>query len=170
MKNLNTEPSISFRAPDAEDGFRVHKLIASCKPLDENSIYCNLLQCSHFSGTCCVAEVNGHIAGFVSGYRLPEKPDTLFIWQVAVSEDARGNGLASRMIESLLLRPGCEGVHFLEATITADNSASWGLFEGLAKKLSTELLRGDMFDRDRHFNGQHESELRMQLGPLTVRD
>jgi len=168
MKIENTTSSISLRAPDAADGFWVHQLVASCKPLDENSVYCNLLQCSHFSSTCCLAEIDGRIMGFVSAYRLPENPDTLFIWQVAVSKEARGNGLAGRMIESLLSRQSCEGVHFIEATITADNKASWGLFEGLAKKLSTELSRGDLFDCDQHFNGQHQSELRMRLGPIAV--
>src|SRR3546814_7919148 len=81
-----------FRMPKAEDGAAISKLIAACPPLDRNSAYCNLLQCSHFADTCIVAERDGYIAGWISGYRPPSEPDRFFIWQVAVSETARGAG------------------------------------------------------------------------------
>lgn len=35
---------ITLRKPESQDGARLHKLISECKPLDENSTYCNLLQ------------------------------------------------------------------------------------------------------------------------------
>src|SRR3546814_7917944 len=95
--------------PKAEDGAAISKLIAACPPLDRNSAYCNLLQCSHFADTCIVAERDGYIAGWISGYRPPSEPDRFFIWQVAVSETARGAGLAGRMIDMLLARPSAAG-------------------------------------------------------------
>src|SRR3546814_15402672 len=95
--------------PKAEDGAAISKLIAACPPLDRNSAYCNLLQCSHFADTCIVAERDGYIAGWISGYRPPSEPDRFFIWQVAVSETARGAGLAGRMIDMLLARPAAAG-------------------------------------------------------------
>ena len=96
--------SIRLRIPEPSDGLAVSKLIASCPPLDTNSVYCNLLQCSHFSQTSIAAELNQALVGFVSGYRLPDRPDTLFIWQVAISDQARGHGLATRMVNALLQR------------------------------------------------------------------
>ena len=41
----NEEEPIILRAPRADDGSAVNELIERCKPLDENSVYCNLLQC-----------------------------------------------------------------------------------------------------------------------------
>ena len=40
--SADTQDDIIFRKPESPDGPRVHKLIAECKPLDENSVYCNL--------------------------------------------------------------------------------------------------------------------------------
>src|SRR5690606_21532662 len=65
---------IVFRRPSELDGPQVTALIADCPPLDVNSAYCNLLQCSHFADTCVVAERAGQIVGWISGYRPPSAP------------------------------------------------------------------------------------------------
>ena len=65
---------LTLRRPDAEDGAAVNGLIEQCKPLDENSVYCNLLQCSHFAETSSLAEIDGEVVGFVSGYLVPDSP------------------------------------------------------------------------------------------------
>ncbi len=163
----SSEPHL--RAPTAEDGKAVHDLIARCPPLDGNSLYCNLLQCSHFADTCVLAEVDGQIAGFISAYRLPRRPATLFVWQVAVSGPARGRGLARRMLLELLAREACAGVDTLETTITPDNRASWSLFTSLARALAAPLTQATMFDRERHFQGGHASEMLVRIGPFTTR-
>lgn len=158
---------ITLRAPVAEDGAAVYDLIAQCPPLDTNSMYCNLLQCSHFSATSVTAELNDDVVGFISGYIQPDKPDTLFIWQVAVGEKARGQGLASRMLKDILARQACHAVSFVETTITPDNRPSWALFESLANKLGADLNRSVMFDRQQHFAGQHETEMLVRIGPFS---
>ena len=48
-----------MRKPRKADGARVWNLIKSIEKLDDNSMYCNLLQCSHFAGTCALAELVG---------------------------------------------------------------------------------------------------------------
>lgn len=158
--------NIVFRSPNAEDGMSVYELVKSCPPLDTNSSYCNLLQCSHFAETSVLAELNGEIAGFISGYLLPDNVNRLFIWQVAVSEKARGQGLAARMLKHLLLRESCKGINYIETTVTESNIASWGLFESLTKSLNTQITRSIMFDRDRHFKGAHDTEIRALIGPF----
>ena len=170
-KKSEPEPSepesiVRFRQPDSVDGYALNQLIERCKPLDTNSVYCNLLQCTHFSATGCAAEMDGQLVGFVSAYRLPQDQQTLFVWQVAVAETARGQGLAARMIESILERVECKDIRYIEATITPDNGASWGLFESLARKFNTSLRRAPMFDRERHFAGQHDSEESVRVGPI----
>ncbi len=159
-----------FRNPLPEDGASVHNLVAHCPPLDGNSLYCNLLQCTHFAGTSVAAELDGELCGFVSGYLIPDRPDTLFVWQVAVAESARGMRLASQMLREILSRPGLCGVSYLETTITADNRASWALFHGLARDLAAECCETIMFDRDRHFRGQHDSETLLRIGPFGIEE
>ena len=159
---------VLLRRPVSEDGARVHQLIGNCPPLDTNSLYCNLLQASHFSATSVAAELDGELVGFISGYIIPERPETLFVWQVAVAENGRGMGLAGRMLREILARPACAQVTHLETTITPDNDASWALFRSLARKLDAGLAESVMFDRDRHFNGQHDSEMLLRIGPFAA--
>ncbi len=144
----------------------VFRLVGRCPPLDSNSSYCNLLQCGHFAHTSVAAEIDGKLVGFISGYLVPERPDALFIWQVAVDEQARGVGLASRMLQHILARPGCERVRYLETTITEDNQASWALFKRLAKQLSADFVSSAWLDKDAHFDGQHQSEALVRVGPF----
>ena len=44
-----------LRRPTATDGADIWALVKTCKPLDENSMYCNLVQAEHFRDTCVVA-------------------------------------------------------------------------------------------------------------------
>lgn len=144
----------------------MHQLIADCPPLDTNSLYCNLLQCSHFRHTSVVAEIDDQVVGSISGYLIPERPDTLFIWQVAVGSAARGQGLALRMLDHIVDGSACRAVRFMETTITEDNAASWGLFGKFAEKRGAELVSDVGFDRDRHFGGEHDTEMQVRIGPF----
>ncbi len=146
----------------------VFRLISNCPPLDANSSYCNLLQCSHFASTSVAAYIEDRLVGFVSGYLLPDKPTTLFIWQVAVSANARGSGLASKMLIHILKRPNCSQVEYLETSITEDNQPSWNLFKSFAKKLDAIFQSSEWMDKSQHFAEQHESELLVRIGPITL--
>lgn len=177
MASLNTEKPrntglhaaagpIAFRHPRKSDGAAINELIAECGVLDENSVYCNFLQCTHFANTCLLAERGDEIVGWVSGYRLPEDPEALFIWQVAVSATARGQGLASRLITNLLAQDSCAGVNRLKTTITPGNEASWALFGSVAEQLDANLNRAAWLERDAHFDGEHETEHMVEIGPF----
>lgn len=159
--------SFTLRCPAPEDGVPVSQLVANCPPLDTNSIYCNLLQCSHFSETSIAADMDGTLVGFVSGYFVPQKPNTLFVWQVAVADEARGKGLASKMILGILNRPICKDVTHIETTITENNAASWSLFRGITEKLSTGLEVSEMFNKNKHFLGTHDTEKLVRIGPIS---
>ncbi|HLV77743.1 MAG TPA: diaminobutyrate acetyltransferase [Marinobacter sp.] len=160
-------PAIALREPVTEDGYRLHQLVAECPPLDPNSIYCNLLQCSHFASTGVAAEKDGDLVGFISGYIPPQQPETVFVWQVAVHEKGRGQGLAKRMLRAIVSRDACRAVTHLETTITQDNEASWALFRSFARDLGAELSYHEHFRREPHFGGKHDSEFLLRIGPFT---
>ncbi|MCA6107055.1 diaminobutyrate acetyltransferase [Bradyrhizobium cenepequi] len=159
-----------FRKPTAVDGRPVWELIADCPPLDTNSLYCNLLQCTHFADTCVVAEEEERVHGWISGYRLPTEPQTLFIWQVAVHPDARKCGLARSLIRVLLARNAASGVRQLKATVTSDNQASWALFRSIADSLRVPMTSEEYFRRKAHFGGRHETEHMLTIGPWIALD
>lgn len=157
---------MKLRKPDAEDGPRVTALVAASPPLDTNSAYCNLLQCTDFRDTCVIAERDGEVLGWISAYRPPSAAHRIFIWQVAISADARGMGLAIRMLQELLARPSARGATEIVTTITDNNDASWGLFRSLARRLGAQLTRSPRFDRETHFAGRHDTEWEARIAPL----
>lgn len=142
------------------------ELIAACAPLDPNSLYCNLLQCTHFAATSIKAERDGALDGWISGYRLPGEPSTLFVWQVAVHERARGHGLGVAMLEALVGRSTLVDATRLETTVTPSNDASRRMFAKFARNRGATLDVCPWFDREKHFGGSHESEELISIGPL----
>jgi L-2,4-diaminobutyric acid acetyltransferase len=159
-------PTITLTEANPQDAWPLSRLIAECPPLDNNSVYCNLLQCSHFAQTCVAAKQDNELLGFISAYLIPGKSNTLFVWQVAVDNKHRGKGLASKMLMHILTRKVCKSVEYLETSITKNNHASRALFEGFANKHGLTTHNTLMFDKEIHFSGSHESEYLLRIGPL----
>lgn len=139
--------------------------------LDLNSPYTYLILCRHFSRTCLVAQAPEGLAGFVTGYLLPDRSDTLFVWQIAVASTHRRTGLGRRMVDSLLTGLVPLGIRHLQATVTPGNRASLALFSSVARDLGVEcrespLFPAEMFPAEDNPSSPHEPELLLQLGPF----
>lgn len=156
---------IKFSKPKIDEAKHIFQLIKECPPLDLNSEYLYLLLCHHFSDTCVVAKLNSKIVGFVSGYLLPDKKNTLFVWQVAVAKEHRGKGLASKMIKDIIQRPGVN-IEFIEATITPSNFASKSLFTSIASAFNSSVEMNHLFTEEEFGNKKHEEENLIRIGPL----
>lgn len=132
-----------------------------------NSEYLYLLLCQHFSNTCVVVKTQHYskIVGFVSAYIPPTNKDTLFVWQVAVDKYYRKNRIAAKMINSILLRPSCRDVSFLEATVTSSNDPSKRMFTSVASQFNAKLETSPFFPKDK-FEDSHEAEDLVRVGPL----
>ncbi|MFD4180504.1 diaminobutyrate acetyltransferase [Rhodococcus sp. NPDC058514] len=125
--------------------------------LDLNSSYSYLLWCRDFRDTSVVAEQDGRVGGFVTGFVRPADPRTVFVWQVAVDESLRGRGVAATMLSDLLDHLAYQGVTRLETTISPDNAASKALFTSLARMRYAAITSRKLFTNN-HFPDQHESE------------
>lgn len=163
------QDDISLRIPEPEDGAPIHNLIRKSAFLDDNSLYCYLVICTHFCQTSVVATMGDDVVGVITGYIPPEQPDTLFVWQVAVDTVAQKRGLAGRMLRELLQRKACAAVRYVETTVTSDNKASRAMFESLARKLECEIEESPMFDKEKHFLNLHDSEHKLRIGPFDVK-
>ncbi|MGD8911085.1 MAG: diaminobutyrate acetyltransferase [Chromatiales bacterium] len=165
-----SQDEIHIRKPRANDGFDIHQLIANSPPLDLNSVYNYYLMSSHFSDSCVVAESQGKVVGFLSAYRIPQRLQTLFVWQVVVNRTLRGKRIAWRMLESLLQRYQQGEVQQVEVTVNPSNAASRGLFERLAAVQGT-TLQEETFLEATAFGpgGNHESEILLRV-PLTTQN
>ncbi len=156
---------IVFRKPKVEDGYSIYKLVKNSKPLDLNSTYNYILLCDHFKDTCVVFVEDSEIVGFVSGYIIPNKVDTLFIWQVAVSSKMRGKGIAKSMLKEILNREELKNIKYIHTTITPSNKSSQGLFKSFAKDMNTNCEISDYFSKEL-FGKDHEEERLFRIGPI----
>jgi len=159
--------SISFRQPEVADAARAHRLVGDCQPLDLNSTYAYLLLCTHFAGTSAVADAGGRTFGFVGAYLKPADPSVLFIWQIAVSREARGRGVGRRLLHEVLRRPACRAVRYLEATVTPSNEPSRLLFRALARVKDAPCQEQILFRADDFGASGHEEEHLLRIGPFT---
>ncbi|MCC5849552.1 MAG: diaminobutyrate acetyltransferase [Verrucomicrobia bacterium] len=161
---------IQFREPRLEDGAKVYALIRACPPLDVNSAYAYFLLSDHFRHTTVVAESEGKLVGCITAYLRQDQPDVLFVWQVAVHADARGQGLAKRMLNEVANRPAAAKAKWMETTISPSNAPSRRLFASWAESRKIGIEEKTYLEPE-HFapagdDAAHEAECLFRMGPL----
>lgn len=159
-----------IRQPERGDAAAMLALVEESGVLEPNTCYAYLLVCTHFADTS-IAAVNGdELRGFIAGYLIPERPDTVFVWQIGVAAAARGAGLGKRMLLELVRSPGCENVRFLETTVTPSNEPSQGLFRSFAREVDAPCNEGPGFEVEDFGESGHESETLFRIGPFGKQD
>nr|WP_081512710.1 diaminobutyrate acetyltransferase [Nocardia donostiensis] len=182
----NTAPAgaVVLRQPRIADGTRIWEIAKDSQVLDVNSSYAYLLWCRDFAASSVVAEVDGKVVGFVTGYLRPESPSTLFVWQVAVDDDQRGRGLGVAMLDHLVgslaasvdneeadnkevenETPLGSGVRELETTVSPDNTASVAMFASLARRRGAQMTKSSLFEPDM-FPDSHAAEDLYHIAPI----
>lgn len=161
-----TDPDrIVFRLPRYGDGARVWALVRDAGALELNTPYCYLMMCGYFGATCLLAEQAGGLVGAVIGFAVPDRPDTVFVWQVGVAATHRGLGLATALLERLVRQTRAR---FIEATVTPSNDASQRLFLGLARRSRTGCETCTGFPASAFPGGAHEEEVAFRVGPFNA--
>ena len=160
--------ALRFRRPRKADGPALWAL-ARTNGLDENSPYAYLLWSEYFPDTTVVAtsgDDDDTPVGFVTAFRRPDEPGTVFVWQVGVDRSHRRRGIAGSLLDALVAQCGAD---HLEATVTPTNTASETLFRRFAARhdapVTTEALFGEEL-----FPPGHEAEVRFRIGPFGSAD
>jgi len=92
---------------------------------------------SRFADSSLVAETEGALIGFVGGYRTPEPPHAVLLWQIDVDPAYRRQGVGNALLHALIRCPGCADAEYLEASVRSSDVACKRLIEGFARELST---------------------------------
>lgn len=157
-----TRPTVGvrpgLRRPSATDGPSLWAL-ARASGLDLNSPYAYALWGEYFADTSIVAVDGDDVIGFITGFRTPAEPATVFVWQVAVSSQHRGLGIGGRMLDQLVEQTGARTI---EATVTPSNTPSTMLFRSLAKRYDTAIDVALLFGSD-ELPEEHEAEIRFRV-------
>ena len=156
----------TIQSPEVSDAVSIRRLVHRTPALDPNSSYAYLLLCTDFAQTSAVARVGDEVVAFVLGYCPPERPDTYFVWQVAVSPAHRGQGLGTALLDHVIGSLRRRGITHLEATVTPSNEASWSLFRGFARRRGLACSERSAFPSHLFSEDDHEDEVRITIGPL----
>jgi len=156
--------NIILRNPTVDDAISVLSLIRNCNPLDENSQYLYVLLCDQFSKTCVIAELDSKVVGFLSSFISPKNPDTLFIWQAAVSEKFRNKGMAKNLLSYVLNHHG-NSIKNLVATVTSSNKSSLKFLKNFSKDLGADFSIKTYYS-SKVLGSNHESEDLVTIGPI----
>lgn len=160
---------VGIRAPSHSDGALLWEITRQAGTLDVNSPYAYMMQCRNFQSTCAIAEVYGKPAGFVTAHRLPDRPDVLFVWQVAVLSEFRGLGIAKRLLNDILDRDATAGVRTVQSTVSPSNTASRALFTAFAKTKGATLDVQPCFRIEDFPDGDvHEAEELFVITPVAA--
>ncbi|MCM3556838.1 diaminobutyrate acetyltransferase [Janibacter melonis] len=158
---------VRYRKPKVGDASTIFELVKHTPALDLNSWYYYAIFFRDFSDTSMVAEVNGEVAGFVTGYLRPQRPDTLFLWQTATTlthgVTNLGLHLIAELVDAVQQRTP---LAYVEATIDPNNRAISMQFRMLARLLKTDKSEELAFSAD-HFSELEHDEQLIRIGPLS---
>lgn len=145
--------------------------LAKANGLDENSPYAYVLWAEYFGDTTVVAtdptsgptgDGDDTPVGFVTAFRRPDEPGTVFVWQIGVDGSHRRRGIAGSLLDELVERCGAD---HLEATVTPSNTASETLFTRFGARHGAPVATEELFGAEL-FPPGHEAEVRFRIGPL----
>eukprot|EP01006_Ploeotia_vitrea_P023335 TRINITY_DN55772_c0_g1_i1.p1 TRINITY_DN55772_c0_g1~~TRINITY_DN55772_c0_g1_i1.p1 ORF type:complete len:258 (+),score=96.21 TRINITY_DN55772_c0_g1_i1:36-809(+) len=183
--NQGPPDDYTFRVPELSkgDGAAMQRVARDSKVLETNTLYCYVMYVDHFGADGCIVvertpedgeeteEQGGRrVVGYVQGHRIPERPDTVFVWQVGVDSSDRRRGLARRLLFELASRLAKErDVKYLEATVTPSNTASRKLFRSFARSVDAECVESEHYTDDVFGSSGHEPEDLFRIGPFDLK-
>ncbi|MGV9193048.1 diaminobutyrate acetyltransferase [Microbacterium sp. MC2] len=157
---------VRIAPPALTHGAGMWRVARDSGELDLNSSYMYVLFARDFAATCRVALDGDDVVAFVLGYRRPDEPECLLVWQIAVDATHRGQGLAGRLLDDLLAT-AVPPVAMLETTITDDNAASQRLFAAFARRHDAGHEVTPLIEAA-HFPDDHDPERLHRIGPLAA--
>jgi len=131
------------------DFLQVHRLSGEIAGIVPHPAHLYKIMADHFGDTFFVAkdvaeDGEYEILGFMMGFISRKVPGHLFVWQVAVSEEFQGKGIATKLLEHTIdyakRSDECEAVM---ATVETGNTASQRLFETVGFHIDSGRFRGE---------------------------
>ena len=95
---------VNFRSPSFEDAKSIFELAKEQSILNANSEEFYHLAAGHFFGTCVLAELKNDLLGFLLSYERQNRPGSIFVWQLLVSEGRHSSEISLSLLEELVLR------------------------------------------------------------------
>jgi len=131
------------------DFLKIHRLAGEIENIVQHPGHVYKIMADHFGDTFFIAREENEdndteILGFMMGFMSFQMKGELFIWQIAVSENAQGKGIGSKLlqhtIDYAIKANDCDAVI---ATVETGNKPSQKLFERSGFKIDSQKYRSN---------------------------
>ncbi len=119
---------------ELKDYREIHDLIGSLDGLVQHPVHFYNIMMRYFGDSFFVVKRNGTIAGVVWGFVSQADPSVFFLWQIGVSEQHRGSGIAPSLVARLIEHARERGCKKMHVTAETGNIPSWKLFQKMKFK------------------------------------
>lgn len=162
---VSARDKVVFRRPVPADALAVWHLVNESDQLDNNSEYYYMIWFRDFARTSAVAELDGEVIGFLSGYRRPDRPDTYFVWQEAVKPRHGIPFLGVKLFDHAVQEQLLDGVRYVEASVSEANTPIVMVLKRFAKRWGVPVETSVLFSAKDFGEGHHEETL-YRIGPV----
>ncbi len=117
------------------DFIEIHELTGDIDGIVQHPGHLYKIMADHFGDTFFIAREENEvkeaqILGFMMGFMSPKMKGELFVWQIAVSENAQGKSVGSKLLQHTIdFASKASDCNAVVATVETDNIASQKLFE-----------------------------------------
>jgi L-2,4-diaminobutyric acid acetyltransferase len=134
---------IHIQQASVNDHFEIHRLSGRIRGIVQHPEHVYKIMAVHFGKTFYVARESdlqsSPIQGFMMGFVSQSIPGHLFVWQIAVSEEAHGKGIGTRLLEHTVTYARESGeCTAVMATVETGNTGSQRLFEKMGFHIDSE--------------------------------
>ncbi|MFO7828077.1 MAG: GNAT family N-acetyltransferase [Bacteroidales bacterium] len=133
------------------DFLKIHELAGKIDGIVQHPEHIYKIMADHFGDTFFIAkrenenndvEVDVDVLGFMMGFVSRKMTGELFVWQIAVSKNAQGESIGSKLLQHTIdYAKKADDCNIIMATVETDNTPSQKLFEKFGFKIDSRKYR-----------------------------
>ncbi len=137
---------MELRKASFDDYIKLYELIGEIEGIVQHPTHFYKIMITYFGNSIPIVSLNGRIVGFLLGFVSQTDPDEFFIWQLGVSPQHRGKGIAGKIMDYTLSIATESGCRRITATVETTNKPSQLLFESSGFSIVTNNRLGEVIE------------------------
>ncbi len=146
-----------------DDVSRVRLFVDQCKPLDLHTTVTYWTLFNYFSNLCFLMLEEEKVIGFVSGVKSSLDKEVVYLWQVGVAKNYRGNNYASLLLDHFFKASKNLDCSKIQVSIAPENEPSYNAFFKYSKEHSYNISQVGELKYEDELTGKKEFEILYQI-------
>lgn len=126
---------VTVRSPGPDDAGLLQTFVSTCPPLEVHTAFTYWVLGRYSSPFCFLAESEGRPCGLLTAVATARPDSSLYVWQLGVSEQWRGKGVAGLLLDHLADAMRAADMQAFEVSISPANEPSRRTFESFAERV-----------------------------------